>query len=240
MGLKYIVTGTGRCGTVYFAKLLTSLGINCGHEAIFSHSGLNNAYERMQQKRPKVSLISKLATPKLEEWFPEGVDRIQADSSYMAAPFLDSSIAHDAKIIHLVRHPLEVINSFVYGLRYFRNDCLNEDDFKDYHTFIYQHAPSILHYPDPISRAAVFYVEWNKLIESKANGKSYIRHNINSRNLKRVFSFLEMKEPSKYYNEKSNQILGLQKHITCFTQIPSLEVREAVVKMFQYYFYIKM
>lgn len=238
MGLKYIVTGTGRCGTVYFAKLLTSLGINCGHEAIFSNKGLDNAYERMKQERPKVSLISELATPKSEEWFPEGVDRIQADSSYMSAPFLDSEIADGAKIIHLVRHPLEVINSFVYGLRYFRNDCLNEDDFKDYHTFIYTYVPSILKYPDPVTRAAVFYIEWNNLIESKANGKSYIRHNISS-SLKRVFRFLGM-EPTQYYNKKANHILGLDKYITRFTQIPSLEVRESLVKMFQRYYYIKI
>ena len=33
--LDFLVTGTGRCGTVYMAELLTSLGIPCGHESLF-------------------------------------------------------------------------------------------------------------------------------------------------------------------------------------------------------------
>jgi hypothetical protein len=33
MGMRYLVVGTGRCGTVYMAKLLSSVGVPCGHEA---------------------------------------------------------------------------------------------------------------------------------------------------------------------------------------------------------------
>jgi hypothetical protein len=35
--LDYLVAGTGRCGTVYMARLLTSLGINCLHEGVFGN-----------------------------------------------------------------------------------------------------------------------------------------------------------------------------------------------------------
>lgn len=34
-----IVTGTGRCGTGYWSKVLTSAGIHCGHEAVFTPFG---------------------------------------------------------------------------------------------------------------------------------------------------------------------------------------------------------
>lgn len=33
--MKYLVAGTGRCGTGYMSKILTYSGIKCGHEAIF-------------------------------------------------------------------------------------------------------------------------------------------------------------------------------------------------------------
>jgi len=239
--LKYIVTGTGRCGTVYFAKFLTSLGINCGHETIFSYHGLERALERLEQPDPlKVSLISELSTWQDEIWFPNGIVNIQADSSYMAAPFLSHPAFDGAKVIHVFRHPLEVINSFIYGLGYFKRDCVKNEDMKDYHKFIYKHAPMILNYANPIDRAAVYYVEWNKLIEKNSLGKDYYRHNI-SRNLGRVFDFLNMKEPNSYYdNKKSNNILGLNPIITSFKDIPSQQARESLIEFYNRYFYIKL
>ena len=43
MKLKYLVTGTGRSGTVYMARLLTSLGIPCSHEMIFDYRGFGDS-----------------------------------------------------------------------------------------------------------------------------------------------------------------------------------------------------
>jgi hypothetical protein len=34
--LKFIVAGTGRCGTAYIAQVLTHLGVPCGHEWVYA------------------------------------------------------------------------------------------------------------------------------------------------------------------------------------------------------------
>lgn len=238
--LKYIITGTGRCGTVYFAKLLTSIGITCGHETIFSYDGLDKAKARMNATDPlEVSVISQLASA-TEVWFPEGISDIRADSSYMAAPFLADPMFANTKILHVVRKPMEVINSFVHGLGYFKNDCLIKEDFLDYHKFIYSHVPTIQNYKNPIDRAAAYYIEWNNMIEKNAEGRPYLRHNIN-RNLNAVFDFLEVKRPKNYYDKvKTNHILGLKPILVQFSQIPSPDVREQLLNLHKRYFYIKM
>lgn len=38
--LKYVITGTGRCGTGWISKVLTQLGSACGHEAVFTPDGV--------------------------------------------------------------------------------------------------------------------------------------------------------------------------------------------------------
>ena len=43
MNLKYIIASTGRSGTVYMARLLTSVGVPCGHESIFTWQGIEKA-----------------------------------------------------------------------------------------------------------------------------------------------------------------------------------------------------
>lgn len=238
--LKFIVTGTGRCGTVYFAKLLTSLGIVCGHETIFSHEGLEVAKNKLASVAPlQTSAISELASGLEEPMFPDGVIGIQADSSYMAAPFLNDPILDGVKVIHLVRNPLEVMNSFIYGLHYFRNNCL-ENEHQEYHKFIYKHVPRVLEFKRPIDRAAAYYIEWNALIERKLSGKLYCRHNIN-RNLNKVFDFLGVGKPTNYYNnDQCNHIFGLSSNITNFRQIPSLKLQEEIMTLHQRYFYIKI
>lgn len=40
--LKYVVTGAGRSGTGYMSKLLTSVGIPCGHEQVFGLDGMRD------------------------------------------------------------------------------------------------------------------------------------------------------------------------------------------------------
>jgi hypothetical protein len=89
--LKIIATGTGRSGTGFIAKLLSSAGIKCGHERFFSHGGLDKA-EQIYKKH----------------W----VGTI-GESSWLAVPFLDSDLLKDALIIHVVRHPKKVIESML-------------------------------------------------------------------------------------------------------------------------------
>lgn len=173
MSLKYIVTGTGRCGTMFMAKFLISAGINCGHEVIFTNDGLEVA-------KNKMLLYSGL----------------EADSSYMAAPYLRFPILDNATIIHLVREPMKVINSFVVSYCYFLSGKLGctpdpsqltyeyppgaDLDFK-FMRFIYRHIPE-LHDKllTPVERAALYYIKWNELIEEACKVRKFFLYPIES------------------------------------------------------------
>jgi len=89
--LQLIGVGTGRCGTRYVAKLLSSAGLLCGHEYFFSYSGLIEARRRLNQER----------------------NAYVGDTSWLAVPLLDSPELRDALVIHIVRHPKKVIESML-------------------------------------------------------------------------------------------------------------------------------
>src|SRR5690606_13238529 len=57
--MRFVVTGSGRCGTHYLATLLTEAGVKCTHETVYSY------------------------LPEPKPW----TDQV-ADSSLMAAPYL--------------------------------------------------------------------------------------------------------------------------------------------------------
>ena len=168
--LKYLITGTGRCGTVYMARFLTSLGIHCGHESIFDWRGYRWAEMKLNgEKLPlECSFASSLSLID-GKWIPEppwiDVDQIVAESSYMAVPFLGDPILKDVPVIHVVRNPMRVINSFCNYLGYFQS----EKGSNSYEQFIYRHLPELQKPMTPYDRAALFYVLWNELVEDKAS-----------------------------------------------------------------------
>jgi hypothetical protein len=216
--LNYVVAGTGRSGTVFMAKLLTSLGIPCGHETIFQCDGMEYNLARLQNSPEmpslSVSMVAKRASIN-ETWFGKN-RRIEADSSYMAAPFLDHACLTETKIIHVVRHPLKVINSFVNGFGYFKSDSHKIDAVPngwlyspgEYHRFMYQYVPEL--YSDslsPIEKASIYYVKWNEMIEKKSVGKEYYLHKLED-NLSGLFSFLGV-QSKDHYNNIANKSEGL-------------------------------
>jgi hypothetical protein len=94
MKLDYIATsGTGHCGTKYVAKLLTSIGIPCGHEYIITRDGRN-------------------WTPR-----PQGAStgRIKADSSHLLRLYVNQPLFIDVPVIHIIRDPLATISSLGVG-----------------------------------------------------------------------------------------------------------------------------
>ena len=149
------MVGTGRCGTVSLSRLMTEAGIPCGHESIFDSQGLEKAAERL-----KTNTFQQSFTSARDGWQPP--DEIQADASYMAVPFLNSAILRNTKVIHLVRNPLQVISSFVYGVKHFQGN----EVVKEWDDFIEVHLPSIKNFNTPIEKATHFYIEWNKMIKS--------------------------------------------------------------------------
>lgn len=172
MKLKYLVTGTGRCGTLNVAHNLTKAGMHCGHESIFDLGGIEKAEERLNGE--KAIFASDISTKFKDNslWFDPLL--MKADSSYMAAPFLGNDLLKDTTIIHLTRDPLKVISSFVKNLKYFHD--LNTD----WEKFICRHLPSIRNYEDPIERACEYYIQWNKMITSHAEIRHDIEDNFNN------------------------------------------------------------
>jgi hypothetical protein len=241
--LKYLAVGTGRCGTVYFAKLLSSVGLPCTHEAIFNHDGLEAALDRIAGTKPiEVSLISKLASISDEShgvsWF-RGREReeIVAESSYMASPYLDHPSLDNVTVIHLVRHPMRVINSFVAGFQYFNDWCLTAKDYEEYHKFIYQFVPELVERPmEPVTRCALYWIRWNQMIERKAKGKRYFLFRVEQMPDK-LFKFLNLDSPTSYYkNRKSNEKVGVGETYTHFDQIPDGPVKKELLTMYNRYY----
>lgn len=195
--LKFLITGTGKCGTVYLANLLTAWGIPCGHEAIFTNQGLEEAIERL--KSPRKIKFSGCAD-KLPKW--TNPTEILADSSYMATPFLEEKILKNTKIIYLIRNPIKVINSFVTG-DYF--DKHWPEITVPFQNFIKQHLPNLYDNDlNKINRAALFYLKWNELIENKIQNKNHIIHKIEDCD-ENLLDFLEIKQINKVnINKKIN------------------------------------
>lgn len=180
INLKYIITGTGRCGTLFTANYLTSAGIPCSHEAIFNYKGIEYAKDVINQKKELISSdISKNEILLKDK-------NIEAESSYMSAPFLKE---FDCLVIHLIRNPVQVINSFL-TLDYFSNS--NNPNNINYEKFIYSHLP-ILEWDMPqLDRACLYWAEWNELI-AKSNKINFI-HKIEN----------PMDEVSNFINSKGN------------------------------------
>lgn len=93
--LKFIVSGTPRSGTGFMSQLLTSGGVNCGHEMFFGMPGcgffINDAI---------------------------------AESSWLSAPFLEREKEKGTKIIHITRDPLKAISSMM-NLEFLHNPPMN-------------------------------------------------------------------------------------------------------------------
>jgi hypothetical protein len=166
--LEYLIVGTGRSGTVFYAKLLTSLGIPCGHESFFNYQDIDGAILRLSGKAPPtLSDCSQFKHDGTPTPFIRYLHDLVAESSYMAVPYLHHECLNDTKIIHVVRHPVRVVNSFVNYLGYFHSPSLCLPPNPIYESFIYRHLPELRNYPAPLERAAMYYVLWNELIEKR-------------------------------------------------------------------------
>jgi hypothetical protein len=192
MQLEYLITGTGRCGTVYCAKYLTAAGIPCGHEAVFGPNGLGVALKRLDGVEPIV--LSEASQMRIH---PNGnitrlsayvdPEQIRADSSYLAAPFLDHERLKDTRVVHVVRNPVSVIQSFCYYLNYFQSHMPSPTNeiTRRYESFIYTALPELMNsWLAPVERCALYYVRWNRLIQEKLSGRPHLFLNIEDASVK--------------------------------------------------------
>lgn len=181
MQLKLLVTGTGRCGTLYYAKVLTQLGIPCGHESLFDFRGYDGLCERLSGIRPIV--LSKISSD--DPWVDPA--KIVADSTYGVAPYLRREPCKGVPVLHIVRHPMLVISSFVQDFSYFANSQPNDNHWQD---FIYEHLPELRDILTPPERACFFYVRWNRMIMAAKHNRRYMLHRIEEGLTPKVLDFL--------------------------------------------------
>lgn len=78
----FTITGTGRSGTLYMARALTSIGIATGHEAVF------------------------------HRWAHDYWREHEGDVSWFVLPWLDLGIPKDWPVVHITRDPCKVIASW--------------------------------------------------------------------------------------------------------------------------------
>lgn len=113
--MRFVVTGCGRSGTQYVSRLLTSAGLDCGHEAVF------NAWPAMGLQ---------------PDWRDAPLD---GDSSYIAAPFT-AELAAELTVVHLVRPPLDHIRSVV-GIQWLHHHRNPWVQFLHYHCGMLTYPP---------------------------------------------------------------------------------------------------
>ena len=167
--LEYIVTGTGRCGTLFLANFLTSSGTPCTHEAIFTPKGLD--FDVLEgRKKPVNSGISR--GDNLAQYEQE----IRAESSYMSAPYLHK--IKKPRVIHLIRSPQKVVSSFLCpDFEYFSFPYPSTPpQHISYETFIYKKLPQLGQDMPKLDRACLYWIEWNEMIES--SGRVNYTHRI--------------------------------------------------------------
>lgn len=190
--LKIVITGTGRCGTVYMARLLTSLGIPCGHEGYFDLGGMDVAKKRILGRTIGTSGVSGYEE---SGWLKEPAI---ADSSYLAAPFLEQL---DCKKIHVVRNPIKVLNSFrnYVGTFAFSFEKTPSGQ-KSYRQFIGKYLPEIEQFDREVDRIAYYIIHWNKMIEESGAFRVQVE------NLTPEFFEFINREPTEdmYHNDKCN------------------------------------
>ena len=167
--IKYVIAATPRAATAYMARLLTDLGLNCGHESFF----------KFEQKR-HAFLDS------------EGT---QGDASWLAVPFLET-LPHNVHVFHQTRHPVNVIRSLLQ-IRFCDLDTNNQPVRKGqglhFTQFAYRHCPALFEYANTRERAIWFYYHWNKTIEQALTNRHNIRYDIEGVNpdrLRQILNYL--------------------------------------------------
>lgn len=228
--LKYIVTGTGRSGTVYMARVLTDLDVPCGHESIFNHDAEVVVMRRFHGfDPPTISICSDNSG-----WL--NLNRIVADSSYMAMPYLNHEDINEVPVIHVVRNPLAVISSFVKDLNYFNNVKDNPFNKGNWEEWIYKIVPEISSGRDPVERACIYYVLWNKRIE-QAQNRPYLRHKAEDAFKDGFFEFLGMaRQPVTFINKRINSMKKRAEDLT-LNDIPDGGIKTEFIDMMKRYGY---
>jgi hypothetical protein len=229
--LKFLVTGTGRCGTLFMSNLLTSAGFPCTHEAIFTTNGIEWAKKVVDGEEAIIN--SKISRG---DCLSDAIskDEIVAESSFMAAPFLKQI---NADIIHVVRNPINVVGSMIGQVfKNFSNPHpTNFEEIPDhivYEKFIYDHLPELSKEMPQIDRGCLFYLLWNRMIEESGKVKFFHRIEDETTELR---EFIGCKANEWYSNKKCNSFSSSKKWK--IQDIKSPKIRDEIADMMKRYGY---
>jgi len=147
MVLRFVITGTGRCGTGYTAALFQAAGLQCGHEDVFKEKpGL------WDKAAPRSGLVARLKEPlgRVKEEVRRRHTTLDGDASWMAVPRLERF--KGVRFLQL-RDPLKVVSSFT-GTRFFSREPKVQNRFAAAHFRVTG---------DDVRDAMRWWVEWNRL-----------------------------------------------------------------------------
>jgi hypothetical protein len=153
---RFIVTGCARSGTLFMAEVLSGLGHPCGHEQLFTPATTT--------------------APDFGE--------LQGDVSWLAAPFI-GELPAGTIVLHQVRDPLATVRSLVgvrmfqtkphplmqlrYRLQYHHIRVARPITNARFVRFAADHCRGVFDPDDEPSRAAAYWVRWNRMIERAAD-----------------------------------------------------------------------
>lgn len=137
---KWVVTGCGRSGTMFAARVMRDAGVECGHEAVF-------------KLEPVGSTV---------DWTHR-----DADSSWIAVPYLRHHALY-SKMALVVRHPLRVIRSWM-ELDLLTDNSRHQVNAVVDHV-VYSFRPEIRTEVTQLNRCAAMWYHWNSAALPYANG----------------------------------------------------------------------
>jgi len=135
----FLVTGCGRSGSTFTARLLTNVGIRTSHEEFFT------------SYTPPSTVFA------VEQWLVE--TKTAGEVSGLAAPWL-RLLPVNLTVIHLVRNPVAVIASLM-GLRNLHLEMRYHANIK----FNFRYLPQLKHEDDPLILCMKYWLYWNRLVE---------------------------------------------------------------------------
>jgi len=140
--LKFLIVGSGRCGTAMFKHMLDNAGYPCGHEAIFCSD---------IEKKNQINYLNNRT--------------LRAESSWAAGAFLESDwLDEKIKIVHLIRNPLSVIKSF-WEIDFFSKQRAQ----KPLNKLVYARSTISEESQDRLISSIDHYFQWNQMIHRSLN-----------------------------------------------------------------------
>jgi hypothetical protein len=227
------------------ARLLTSLGIPCGHEAFFNTvktASISRVQGELFPENSHASTHNVVTGEKLSEWVDE--DNLIADSSYLAAPLIDHEALKDVKVVHVVRNPIKVVSSFVYDIHFFSKENERELIWREY---VKDNLPGVdintTNLKDEINAAAYYWIHWNQMIEQKSADREYFRLQVEDGCTAELLDFLNVKEKpvQVFSNKRINSWRGIDDkgpQSISIDHITDLNVQRQFVELAREYGYL--